>query len=146
MTVRQPAAGGDDPRDRLPETGAADGAGDEASLQDLAPLIKLLDRARDAVVTPQTDWKSMLRWQPPERLGDFQLIAPIGLGGMGVVFEARQESLDRIVAIKVLPQFCLPDDAGSSEVSRHASLIERFHTEARAAARLHHPNIVPVFG
>ncbi len=144
MSESEPAGG--DPPERSPETTDAGCEGQDGQLQDLAPLMKLLDQARDAVVTPPSNWKSMLRWQPPDRLGDFHLIAPIGRGGMGVVYEARQESLDRIVAIKVLPPFSLPDGAGSSAVSRHASLVERFHTEARAAARLHHPNIVPVFG
>ena len=55
---------------------------------------------------------------------------------MGVVYEAVQQSLGRHVALKVLPQQSL---AGSSH-------LERFQLEARAAARLHHTNIVPVFG
>ncbi len=71
-----------------------------------------------------------------ERLGDFRLIREIGRGGMGVVFEAEQESLGRRVAVKVLPRQVLLDD-------KH---LERFEREARIAASLHHTNIVPVFG
>jgi hypothetical protein len=71
-----------------------------------------------------------------ERLGDFQILREIGRGGMGVVYEAEQISLGRHVALKVLPQRML-----SSDVQ-----ISRFEREARAAARLHHTNIVPVFG
>ncbi|MCA9052311.1 MAG: protein kinase [Planctomycetaceae bacterium] len=71
-----------------------------------------------------------------ERLGDFRIIREIGRGGMGVVFEAEQESLQRHVALKVLPPNALQDD----------SHIRRFHREAQTAARLHHTNIVPVFG
>ena len=72
----------------------------------------------------------------PRILGDYMIIREIGRGGMGVVYEAVQQSLGRHVALKVLPQQSL---AGSSHV-------ERFQLEARAAARLHHTNIVPVFG
>ena len=68
-------------------------------------------------------------------LGDFQLIREIGRGGMGVVYEARQISLDRRVALKVLPFAGVLD-------SRQ---LQRFTNEARAAAGLHHANIVPVY-
>jgi WD40 repeat protein/serine/threonine protein kinase len=73
---------------------------------------------------------------PLERLGDFRIIREIGRGGMGVVYEAEQVSLGRHVALKVLPQKFLVD----------ARTKQRFEREAKAAARLHHTNIVPVFG
>ncbi len=73
---------------------------------------------------------------PPERIGDFRIVREAGRGGMGVVYEAIQESLGRRVALKVLPRELLGDLKG----------LERFRREARAAARLHHTNIVPVFG
>jgi len=72
----------------------------------------------------------------PERLGDFRLLREIGSGGMGVVYEARQESLERNVAVKVLPPQVLHDERS----------LKRFEQEARLAAQLHHTNIVPVFG
>jgi serine/threonine protein kinase/Flp pilus assembly protein TadD len=72
----------------------------------------------------------------PRRLGEYRLVREIGRGGMGVVYEAEQESLGRRVALKVLPPGALGDD----------HQVERFQREARAAARLHHTNIVPVFG
>jgi WD40 repeat protein/serine/threonine protein kinase len=72
----------------------------------------------------------------PRQLGDFLILREIGRGGMGVVYESVQQSLSRHVALKVLPNQAL---AGSSQV-------ERFRREARAAAKLHHTNIVPVFG
>jgi serine/threonine protein kinase len=71
----------------------------------------------------------------PNRLGDFRIIREVGRGGMGVVFEAEQISLGRHVALKVLPH---QGTAGSVK-------LRRFLFEARAAARLHHSNIVPVF-
>lgn len=73
---------------------------------------------------------------PPERIGDFRILRTIGRGGMGVVYEAEQESLGRRVAIKVL--------AASYASSPQA--VRRFRREAQAAARLHHTNIVSVFG
>jgi serine/threonine protein kinase/Flp pilus assembly protein TadD len=71
---------------------------------------------------------------PHRTLGDFEIIRELGRGGMGVVYEARQISLDRRVALKVLP----PALGLSSRAAR------RFEREARAAAKLHHTNIVPV--
>jgi WD40 repeat protein/serine/threonine protein kinase len=73
---------------------------------------------------------------PLSQLGDYLILREVGRGGMGVVYEAQQLSLGRHVAIKVLPSHSLLDP-------RH---LRRFQREARAAARLHHTNIVPVFG
>jgi serine/threonine protein kinase/WD40 repeat protein len=75
---------------------------------------------------------------PPilEQLGDYRIVREVGRGGMGVVYEAEQVSLGRHVALKVLPPQMLKD----------AKTRRRFEREARAAAKLHHTNIVPVFG
>jgi eukaryotic-like serine/threonine-protein kinase len=72
----------------------------------------------------------------PARLGDFRIVGEIGRGGMGVVYEAVQESLGRQVALKVLPLDALADPVA----------LKRFRREARSVAALHHSNIVPVFG
>jgi WD40 repeat protein/serine/threonine protein kinase/Flp pilus assembly protein TadD len=71
-----------------------------------------------------------------ERLGDFRILREVGRGGMGIVYEAVQESLGRRVALKVLPSAALLDPRQR----------QRFQREAKAAARLHHTNIVPVYG
>src|SRR6267154_1855701 len=73
---------------------------------------------------------------PPERLGEFRVLRELGRGGMGVVYEAVQEPLGRHVALKVLPP----------HAARDAGYLARFRREARTAAKLHHTNVVPVFG
>src|SRR5262245_17799050 len=72
----------------------------------------------------------------PGVLGDFRLLREVGRGGMGVVYEAEQVSLNRPVALKVLPL----------AATMNPRQLERFRHEARAAALLHHPHIVPVYG
>ncbi len=69
------------------------------------------------------------------RLGHFELIEPIGVGGMAAVLKARDLELDRIVALKILPP----------EAARDPENVTRFHQEARAAAKLDHENIARVF-
>ena len=70
-----------------------------------------------------------------KRLPQFEIRQMLGRGGMGVVYQARQIQLDRIVALKILP----PSDAASPD------FVERFRREARSLARLSHPNIVSVY-
>jgi serine/threonine protein kinase/WD40 repeat protein len=87
-----------------------------------------------------------LRHAPPEapvppdvpalsQVGDFRILRRIGRGGMGVVYEAEHAALGRRVALKVLPPFAAQEPAA----------LLRFRREVRAAAKLHHTNIVPVF-
>jgi WD40 repeat protein/serine/threonine protein kinase len=83
----------------------------------------------------QTD-EPTAKTPPLEQLGDFRILREIGHGGMGIVYEAEQVSLGRHVALKVLPRKMLVD----------AQTQRRFEREAKAAAKLHHTNIVPVFG
>ncbi|HOX37394.1 MAG TPA: protein kinase [Candidatus Brocadiia bacterium] len=72
---------------------------------------------------------------PSKSIAGFELLEPLGSGGMASVYKARQESLNRIVALKLLkPEMCL-----------EPALVQRFLSEARAMARLDHPNIVRGF-
>jgi serine/threonine protein kinase/tetratricopeptide (TPR) repeat protein len=71
----------------------------------------------------------------PAQLGDYRILRRLGIGGMGVVYEARRESLSAHVALKVL----------HARHRQDAVFLARFRNEARSAARLHHTNIVPVF-
>ncbi|MDB2687249.1 serine/threonine-protein kinase [Mariniblastus sp.] len=74
-------------------------------------------------------------FERPTSIGDFKIVREIGRGGMGIVYEAIQQSLERPVAIKMLLR-----------TSNEAKQIRRFEREAAIAAKLHHTNIVPVFG
>ena len=75
------------------------------------------------------------RFHPGERFGRYQIISPIARGGMGVVYKARDEELERDVALKIIR---------SAEFA-YEEQIARFQREARAAAKFDHPNIVPIY-
>ncbi len=88
--------------------------------------------SRTAVSMPRLEFGSE---GEPKHLGDFQLLREVGRGGMGVVYEAIQESLGRRVALKLLPLAAMFS----------ANQVARFRNEVQAAAMLQHPNIVPVY-
>lgn len=101
-------------------------------IRELFPTIQAMEQ-----LNAKRAMESGLRQQGiPAQLGDYRVIGEIARGGMGVVYEAEQISLARRVAIKVLPQRTL----------RGTRDVIRFEREAQTAAKLHHSNIVPVFG
>jgi tetratricopeptide (TPR) repeat protein len=106
-----------------------------ADIEDLFPTIAVMEQVK-AHKEQGSGTHVSLGAIRLERLGDFRILGEIGRGGMGIVYEAFQESLGRHVAVKVLPGHALLDP-------RH---LRRFQREAQTAARLHHTNIVPVFG
>ncbi len=102
-------------------------------LRTALPGLEFLSSARpqdqDAIPAPDAG-----RIQPLWALGDYRIVRELGRGAMGVVYEAEQLSLGRTVALKVLPFAAMLDQRQ----------LTRFKNEARAAATLNHPNIVPV--
>src|SRR5262245_21448462 len=102
-------------------------------LRDLLPAAAMMEELRRHKQSGRTVAAGR---EPIERLGDYRIVRELGRGGMGIVYEAVQESLGRHVALKVLPRHSLLDP----------KKLARFQREAQAAAGLHHSNIVPVFG
>jgi WD40 repeat protein/serine/threonine protein kinase len=99
-------------------------------MEDLAPS----DDGMASPASPVSLIAPGLKSEDRRRIGDYTLLREIGRGGMGIVYEAEQLSLGRRVALKVLT---LPPGESTT-------VLERFRREARAAAQLHHTNIVPV--
>lgn len=92
--------------------------------------------AETAVIGPAARSSEMPRW-----FGEYELLRPLGRGGMGMVYCAKQLRVDRLVALKVIRQDLLSD---WSPIHRQEAL-DRFRHEARAAARLRHERIVAVY-
>jgi eukaryotic-like serine/threonine-protein kinase len=101
-------------------------------IRELFPAIAAMERWKPRPSTPRQGFGGgPIR----ERIGEYRLIREIGRGGMGIVYEAEQESLGRRVALKVLPGGAWADDRP----------MQRFLREAKTAGGLRHPHIVPVF-
>jgi eukaryotic-like serine/threonine-protein kinase len=108
-------------------------------IQDLFPALVMMERiapASESDALPPERFPHQRPGEHPAQIGDYRILREIGRGGMGIVYEAEQLSLGRHVALKLLPQPMLPSPRQR----------QRFEREARSAARLHHTNIVPVFG
>jgi serine/threonine protein kinase/WD40 repeat protein len=111
-------------------------------IADLFPALLLMERVkpvaggRPSSDGPEASSGPKLTGPARNRLGDFRILREVARGGMGFIYEAVQESLGRHVALKILPR------SGRLSVTE----LDRFQLEARSAARLHHGNIVPVYG
>jgi serine/threonine protein kinase/tetratricopeptide (TPR) repeat protein len=104
-------------------------------IRDLFPTIARLENLK---VTKErsSDGRAMAGLPRSLPLGGFRILREVGRGGMGVVYEAEDKDLKRRVAVKVL----------GANIAGSRAQLQRFQHEAAAAARLHHPHIVPVFG
>ena len=104
-------------------------------IRQLFPTIVAMERLKHRKLSSGNNYLE-LKVRELKQLGDYRIVCEIGRGGMGIVYEAEQESLGRRVAVKVLPEQSLLNE-------KH---LERFQREAQTAAKLHHTNIVPIFG
>jgi serine/threonine protein kinase len=106
------------------------------ALRHLLPALQMMAELSRSAVRDRSSLPLSEAISGPELgvLGDFHVLREVGRGGMGVVYEAEQLSLHRRVAVKVLPL------AGGLDPRQ----LQRFKTEAQAAALLHHTNIVPI--
>ena len=105
-------------------------------LGELLPAVAMMEQLKEKEVSNLDLLEKQAAISGLRQLGDFRIVREIGHGGMGVVYEAVQESLGRRVALKVLSPALL----GSERA------VSRFRREAETVARLHHTSIVPVFG
>jgi serine/threonine protein kinase len=101
------------------------------------PVVEAPGSAQDKIVdlARKSTAESIVANLRGRRLAHFELLEPIGVGGMAAVMRARDTQLDRFVALKILPP----------EMSQEPENVQRFHQEARSAAKLDHENIARVF-
>src|ERR1017187_8995761 len=83
----------------------------------------------------RADYNARMSLTAGTKLGPYEIVAPLGAGGMGEVYQARDTRLDRTVAIKIL----------ATQVSEDSEAKQRFDREARAISSLNHPNICALY-
>lgn len=113
--------------DRLRQLHEAGNASDRTLTDVLVEEGMVTRRQIDRIRTDVDDQRAT-----PQQIPGYQILAKLGAGAMATVYKAKQLSLDRLVAIKVLPR----------KYTNNADFVKRFYAEGRAAARLNHPNIV----
>lgn len=127
MIVNQGLATRDEVEDCLAMQGELANEANARSLADLMVENGYITRTQVERIRPQMDEQGAMQQIP-----GYQILSKLGAGAMAAVFKARQISLDRIVAIKVLPK----------RMSENKEFVDRFYKEGKAAAKLNHPNIV----
>ncbi len=118
----------------LPDTG-------RSATAPVAAQETLIEAPGGTATKPTVTVKTAKRFEIPQVLGDYELLGELGRGGMGIVYRARQRSVNRLVALKVIR----PDRLASMSKATKHKIIERFRTEAEAAARITHDNLVTVY-
>jgi serine/threonine protein kinase/WD40 repeat protein len=105
-------------------------------INDLFPALVMMEAAGPRAHDQAAPFQGRITadGEPLRQLGSYRILREVGRGGMGIVYEAEQEALGRHVALKILP----------FEAAANRTCLMRFSREARATARLHHTNIVPV--
>lgn len=106
---------------------------------DIEPLLSsvaMIEQLKSGDEAPASKRPALDQVSDLKRIGNYRVVRELGRGGMGIVFEAIHDELGRRVAIKVMP----------TPLMEGSNYIERFKREAQAAAKLHHTNIVSVFG
>ena len=110
----------------------------QPQLEELLGSVAIIEQLKSTSVgsLKESEVRDRIQLPMPETIGEYKVLSELGRGGMGVVYLAKHQTLGRQVAVKVLP----PSLATTEE------RVNRFRSEAQAAARLHHTNIVGVFG
>ena len=108
----------------------------KSELEDLLASVAMIEQLKPSATEPTSQRPSLDEVSKLQQIGSYTVVGEVGRGGMGIVFEAIHESLGRRVAIKVMP----------TPLVNSAQHVQRFEREAKAAAKLHHTNIISVFG
>jgi len=80
------------------------------------------------------------------RIGPYEIVSPLGAGGMGEVYRAHDTRLGRHVALKILPESFASEGSRGNERGSENDRLHRFEQESRAVAALNHPNILAIHG